>query len=146
MGPDWSSDEGGWFRALAVKVRWDTCGTRSSDPTGRDRTTRTMTMTTASLNGRAHTGGVTDAMPARSAQRSSITTTTSTATPASACTPRPRSTTAPPPRSGLLEPRRSPPPTKRTPPGSATSHPRHPSFPRSRGSTNPTGKHSSNPR
>jgi len=95
---------------------------------------------------RSPAGSAPSPMPARSAPRSSITTTTSTATPASAYTPQRRSTTAPPPRSGPPGPTRSPPPTTRTPPDSATSHPHHRSFPRSRGSTNPTEKHSSNPR
>ena len=43
------------------------------------------------------------------------------------------------------EPLRSTLPTTRNPPDSATDRPPHRSFPRSRGSTNPTTKHSSNP-
>ena len=64
--------------------------------------------------------------PGRSAPRSSITTTTSTATPASGCTPQRRSTTAPPARSAPNAPSPSTPPTPPTPPGSATADPTPP--------------------
>ena len=67
--------------------------------------------------------------PARSARRSSITTTTSTATPASGCTPRPRSTTAPPARSAPNAPSPSTPPTPPTRPGSGTADPHPPKLP-----------------
>lgn len=90
-------------------------------------------------------GSAPSSTPARSAPRSSITTTTSTATSASGCTPRHRSTTAPPTRSALNGPSPLTPPTSPTPPGSVTAGRHRRSCPPSPGSTNPTPKHSSHP-
>ena len=56
------------------------------------------------------------------------------------------SATAPPPKSAPHQPTPSPRSTTRTLPDAATNPPHHRSFPRPPGSTNPTGKHSSNPR
>lgn len=65
----------------------------------------------------------------------SPTTTTNTATPASACTPRPRCIWAPPTRSGPSVPGLSKPPTPPIPAGSGASPPR-PACPPPSGSTN----------
>src|SRR5215217_3362523 len=77
-----------------------------------------------------------------SARRSSATTTTNTATPASGCTLRPRCITALP--AEFVRTGRSPwrPPTTQTPRGSDTADPSRPGCPKPRGSTNPTGRRS----
>ena len=79
-------------------ARRSRCRPQPQPPPRRPTTTRTRRPTSrpSSTARRSPAGSARSKTPARSAWRSSITTTTSTATPASGCTPRRRCTTAPP--------------------------------------------------
>jgi transposase InsO family protein len=84
------------------------------------------------------TGSAPSRTPARSARASSAGTTSSTATPGSACSPPPTSTTAAPSRSPSREAWCWRVPTPPTPSGSSASHPSRPGCPRPSGSTSPS--------